>query len=265
MGSRTSGKRKTAGRLFFVVVFCFGTAAAWAHTHGPTGTFTEWNWPAAPSNPDGRAGYRSFENRVTVQAEPPENVGYFWSHQFAFSDGEPGYLGLQTLGRHPDGGEGKVAIFSIWNALGASGPGIAQKFGGEGEGFQTVIPYDWKAGRKYRLRVFKSGESPKGTGWTATVRDETTGIVDVIGTITVPKKWGCLGDWSVTWTERYTGPEIRHCGDVGHAAALFEEPTANDGEVRPESRHSHLADPVNCPNSKIRDRGNSVVQEMGMP
>jgi hypothetical protein len=167
MGSRTSGKRKTAGRLFFAVVFCFGTAAAWAHTHGPTGTFTEWNWPAAPSNPDGRAGYRSFENRVTVQAEPPENVGYFWSHQFAFSDGEPGYLGLQTLGRHPDGGEGKVAIFSIWNALGASGPGIAQKFGGEGEGFQTVIPYDWKAGRKYRLRVFKSGESPKGTGWTA--------------------------------------------------------------------------------------------------
>ncbi|MCX6972068.1 MAG: DUF3472 domain-containing protein [Verrucomicrobia bacterium] len=200
MDSRTSGKSNAAGHIVFALVFCFGTAAAPAHTHGPTGTFTDWNWPAVPSNPDGRPGYRSFEHRVTVEIEPQENVGYFWSHQFAFNDGEAGYLGLQTLGRHPDGGERKVAIFSIWNALGASGPGIAQKFGGEGEGYQTLIPYDWKAVRKYRLRVFKSGGPRNGTGWTATVRDETTGIVDVIGTITVPGKWGCRKNIIPGWT-----------------------------------------------------------------
>jgi hypothetical protein len=51
------------------------------------------------------------------------------------------------------------------------------------------------------------------TEWSANVRDEATGEMSPIGTITVPKKWGGLGNWSVMWSERYADPEVRTCDD----------------------------------------------------
>lgn len=245
--------------------FCQPVMAA-DHKHAPTGTYTDWNWPEAPRNPEGKIGYRSFSHRLVIERTPgnPE-VGYFWAHQVAFVDGKDAYFGLQTLGERTDGTMGKVAIFSVWDALDARGPGFARRFGGEGVGFQTLIPYDWQVGKAYRLRLFKSGESRKGTEWTAMVREESSGDEVTIGTITVPKKWGYLGNWSVMWSERYTGPEIRTCRDVGYARVWFEEPSANDGGLKPDQHGNYLSDPVNCPNSRVVDRGNGTCQEMGMP
>lgn len=242
-------------------------AVAVAHKHGPTGTFTEWNWPDAPANPDGKVGYRDFHHRLTIEATPDDpEEGYFWSHQVGLKDGETAYFGLQTLGhQRPDGSFGRVAIFSIWEALAARGPGIAQRFGGEGVGFQTLIPYDWQVDRTYALRMFKSGESRRGTEWTGTVRDESTGVVSVIGTITVPKKWGYLDSWSIMWTERYTGREVLKCSDLGYARARFETPTANNGRITPDNHRNFTTEPANCPNSRVRDVPNGSRQEMGVP
>lgn len=228
------------------------------HNHGPTGTYTEWNWPEA-------AGYSDFEHGLTIEREPPSGTGYFWSHQVGLRNGETAYFGLQTLGAHPDGTDGKVAIFSIWKALAARSPGIAQPFTSEGEGYQTVIPYEWRADRQYRLRMFRSGESRRGTEWTATVRDQSTGEVSTIGTITVPKKWGGLGNWSVMWSERYTGPEVRTCDDVGYSRVLFTAPTANDGTIKPSSHRNYITEPANCPNSRVTESGRRFRQEMGVP
>ena len=263
-----SASRSIATLALLVVsifmVFDSGKIFAAEHNHGPTGTYTDWNWPEAPLNPDGKRGYLGFEHCVTPEVEPARDVGYFWSHQVAFIDGEAAYFGLQTLGRHPDGQEGKVAIFSVWNALSARGPGIAKRFDGEGEGFQTMIPFEWKARHKYQLRMFRSGSNPKGTEWTATVQEEGSGQERVIGRITVPKKWGYLSNWSVMWSERYTGPEIETCDDVGYSKVLFGQPAANGGQVRPAGHSNHLSDPANCPNSRLKDQGSSVCQEMGI-
>jgi len=245
-----------------LLAFWLDAAVAADHQHGPTGTNTEWNWP--PANSAGKPGYRSFEHCLTVEIEPPKGVGYFWAHQAGFINGDTVYLGLQTLGESPDGSTGKVAIFSIWNALSASGPGIARRFSGEGVGFQTLVPYDWRAGQKYRLRVFQSGENRKGTQWTSTVRNEADGKEMEIGTITVPAKWGLLGNWSVMWSERYTGPEVKSCNDVGLSRVLFEQPTANGAKVRPDSHNNHLSSPANCPNSRVTDERRGVMQEMGV-
>lgn len=250
---------------FILLALCVGQSRAADHQHGPTGAYTEWHWPEPPPDGDGSPGYKSFELGLTIEREPPADVGYFWSHQVELQDGDTAYFGLQTLGRRPDGSEGKVAIFSIWKALGARGPGIAQPFSGEGEGYQTVIPYAWKPGRMYRLRMFRSGESRRGTEWSATVRDESSGEVSPIGTITVPKKWGGLGAWSVMWSERYTGPEVRTCDDVGYSRVTFTAPTADGGSVRPDRHHSYVTDPANCPNSRVSERGGRFRQEMGIP
>lgn len=249
--------------LLGLCLLCPVVSLAADHKHGPTGTYAEWTWPSPDAGGDG--GFRSFEHTLMIDRAPGAEVGYFWAHQVEITNGATAYLGLQTLGRRPDGSEGKVAIFSIWNALAASGPGIAQPFGGEGEGYQTMIPYDWETKQKYRLRIFRSGQDRRGTQWTSTVRDESTGEEREIGTITVPKKWGLLGNWSVMWSERYTGPEVRTCDDVGYSKVWFSEPTANNGTVRPESHHNYLTNPANCPNSKVSDARGGAVQEMGIP
>ena len=248
-----------------LVLMSVVTSLAAGHEHGPTGTYTEWNWPDPPPNANGKSGYESFEHGLRVDIEPDANVGFFWAHQGSFVDGDTFYLGLQTLGRHPDGAEGKVAIFSVWNAREGSSSGIAQPFSGEGEGFQTLIPYDWRANRKYRLRISRSGQNRKGTEWTSTVRDESSGEEVEIGTITVPKSWGYLGPWSVMWSERYTGPDVRDCHDVGRSKVLFEAPRANDGATKATSHRNYLAEPANCPNSRVGDTRNGVWQEMGAP
>ncbi|TSA34772.1 MAG: hypothetical protein D4R65_05755, partial [Verrucomicrobiaceae bacterium] len=85
-----------------------------------------------------------------------------------------------------------------------------------------------------------------------------------IGTITVPAKWGLLGNWSVMWSERYTGPEVKSCNDVGLSRVLFEQPTANGAKVRPDSHNNHLSSPANCPNSRVTDERRGVMQEMGV-
>ena len=253
--------------LFIASLLLAGLCAAHAadHRHGPTGTYTYWNWLALPVNDDGKEGFLSFEHTRVIELEPEVAVGYFWSHQVTLKKGEMAYLGLQTLGRRPDGSEGKVAIFSIWNALGARGPGLAKKFGGEGEVRQTMMPYDWQVGRRYRLRLFKSGSSRKGTEWSAEVIDEATDEVSHIGTITVSKKWAYLDNGSVMWPKRYKGKEIQDCSDVEHSKVWFETPTANGDRVKPENHRHYTTEPANFPNSRVRDKGNGVRQEMGVP
>ena len=235
------------------------------HTHGPTGTYTEWIWPEPPVSAKGKRGFSNFEHRVTPEVDPGSDIGYFWSHQVELLDGDTAYFGLQTLGRRPDGSKGKVAIFSIWNALAARGPGLAKTFDGEGEGYQTLIPFDWKAGRTYLMRLFLSGSTRKGTEWTATVREDPGGREQVIGTITVPKTWNRLGSWSVMWSERYTGPEVRTCNDVGYSRVRFGEPLANHATVTPLRHRNYTTNPANCPNSLVRDAGRGSRQEMGIP
>ncbi len=263
--SQKANRMRLAPALLAGFLLAVAGVRAADHVHGPTGAYTEWIWPEPPVSADGKIGYVDFEHRLTPEIDPGSGVGYFWSHQVELVQGATAYFGLQTLGRHPDGSEGKAAIFSIWNALDASGPGIAKRFDGEGEGYQTLIPFDWKAGRTYRLRMFLSGSSRKGTEWSATVREEPSGREYLIGTITVPKKWHRLGNWSVMWSERYTGPEIRTCNDVVYSRVRFGEPRANRGTVVPVEHKNYTTAKANCPNSRVTDAGRGSRQEMGIP
>ncbi|MEA2843265.1 MAG: hypothetical protein QOJ69_936 [Actinomycetota bacterium] len=190
---------------------------------------------------------------------------YFWAHQFQLDGGEGGYLGLQTKGNRADGSLGKMAIFSIWDAVEAEGPGPDKsgtvRFTGEGTGWSCRIPYHWVAGDAYRLRVATDG----GGWWAATVADERSGVVSPIGRIRVPGEWRGLGCWSVMWTEYYGAP-LRRCADLAHSSAVFGIPTAVDEGGRgvvPDRRHDHLSD-GRCPAS-VEEVDGGVRQEMGIP
>ena len=231
----------------------------------PCGTYTSLRWPTPYGAFD---GFDSFEWDLTPELDTSQ--GYFWAHQFALRDsGHPasgGYAGLQANGSYPPGRPTKVAIFSIWNALDARGPGIAQRFGGEGTGFQTLIRWSWVAGRRYHLRV--SAVDSEGRGdrwWTATVQDTATDAEAEIGRILVPAGWNKLDTWSVAWTELFS-PRIRRCADMECASSLWSNFTADGGTARPASIDSHFGEPARCANSRIAMLEDGVVrQQMGLP
>ena len=225
----------------------------------PKGTYTEWRWP--PSTSFARtllAGYNSFEHVLVPEIDPGPDSTYFWAHQFRLIGGEGGYLGLQTKGNRVDGSLGKMAIFSIWNALEAAGPGTT-RFTGEGDGWSCRIPYQWQPGQAYGLKVSALG----GGWWEAKVRDEATGEVSLIGGIRVPEHWRNLDSWSVMWTEYY-GPTLNQCSDLPHSSVIFGTPLANDGEARPAGSHSHFGDGT-CETSHIQAVPHGVRHQMGMP
>jgi Domain of unknown function (DUF3472) len=230
----------------------------------PCGTYTHLRWPA-PRRRFG--GFTSFDWQLTPELDTDQ--GYFWAHQFAFRDsGYPqrgGYVGLQANGTYSPTSIAKVAIFSIWDGLDATGPGAARPFGGEGTGYQTLVLWPWVAGRCYDLSVRSlAGDEQSGTWWVGLVRDTVTGDESEIGRILVPPRWGGLDTWSVVWTEMFA-PSIERCDDMECASAVFARFRA-DNDVEPVRLDPRFGDPATCANSRIALLdGGAVRQQMGLP
>ena len=229
----------------------------------PCGTYTHLHWP---SRVFGFTGFHTFEWEVTPELDTGH--GYFWAHQFAFRrSGNPprgGYAGLQANGAYP-GGPAKVAIFSIWDALDASGAGVARPFGGEGEGYQTLVPFEWVAGHTYRLRVEAvDASADDGSWWRANVGDVERDDRCEIGRILVPRAWQRLDTWSVVWTEFFS-PAITDCAQMECASAVWANFTADEG-VEPSSFDSRFGEPAGCANSRITTFADGRIRhEMGLP
>jgi len=213
----------------------------------PTGTYTDWRWPPTLQ------GYARFDWTIVPETDPTPD-GYFWSHQFGLVGGEGGYVGLQTMGADP---QGKIAIFSIWEAESSSGPSVFGPFSGEGCGQTARIPFPWRPGSAYRLSVATTGDG----AWAAHAAGDASGEEQLIGRIRVPLAWGGLRDLSIMWTERYAGP-MRSCSDLRLSSARFLTPAANDG-IRPLDHQNHLGNPPGCPGSEIVDLADGVRQVMG--
>lgn len=141
---------------------------------------------------------------------------YFYAAQFWFENdgGCGGYMGLQVdTGSDP---APRKAIFSVWCALTAWGPGLARPFSNEGNGYQTLVPFTWEAGRSYQLRLEQSAP----TQWTAYVDDAQSGIASTIGTVQVPTQWGLLQPYTANFVEFY-GARPSSCLAQPRAAVRF--------------------------------------------
>jgi hypothetical protein len=187
--------------------------AAYWEEFPSTGGWTELDQAIHPDNVPGSP------------SQPPPT--YFYAIQFGFLNdgGCGGYMGFQIdTANNP---APKKAIFSIWCALGAQGPGIAQPFGGEGNGYQTLIGYPWVGGHEYKLSLRRT--SPTAAEWSTYVTDVTAGTAEAwVGTIQVPATWGGLKGYSDDFVEWY-GPHPASCHDQPYAQVHFRQPTVTDG------------------------------------
>lgn len=160
-----------------------GTYSWWSGTPawGDKGILTRL-WPALDPTP--RAG------QVTQ--------GYFYAHQFhLMNGGQAGYIGPQT------DANGKRINFSIWGATAAQCSAVqgayCASFVENGTGYQTYIPYTWKAGVYYWLYVVNTNSDGWYDGW---VHSSETNQWRHVGRLKVPSnQW--LSNLSVTWVEWY--------------------------------------------------------------
>jgi len=218
---------------------------------GIQGTYSHWTLPNMPSG-----GFYNIDGYIFPSNDPLPSSGqvypaYFFSNQFTFVGGQGGYIGLQK------DANGKRAIFSIWETNGVQCSGVAgaicRPFSGEGVGHQTMIPFNWQAGRSYRMRVWVAGTDAGGEWWVGAVQDTTTGVETQIGLIRVPFGRGWLGNWVSTWVEWY-GAQVSDCGQLPGATTYFGAPWANAGTVvspKPQNRLGSGA----CPSSVTMENG----------
>jgi hypothetical protein len=225
----------------------------------PRGTYTDWHWP-----PEARQASTSLEWGLTVLHDPGPTT-YFWAHQWSFADGDVGYFGLQAHDLRGDGSMGKLAVFSIWAAVGcADNPTCHSSI--EGAPFWTCrLAYDWEAGREYRLRV----ASPRPGWWSATVADLEVGADTLVGSIRVPARWGGVGGLGATytWTEFYAANVpggVASCDLVPYSKVRFGRPTMDGGTLAPY-HHRNWLGPGECGNSAVSDDPAGVVHEVGIP
>jgi len=121
----------------------------------PGGMAYMWyDWPQLPVS-----GFYNFDVLLAIDVDPGIQSAYYWAHQFGFKNGDGGYMGLQTNGHMQGEWVGKMAIFSIWDALEAEpGPGASsEEFTGEGEGWSCRKKYNWVEGHTYCLRIEACG------------------------------------------------------------------------------------------------------------
>eukprot|EP01084_Bolivina_argentea_P158221 275646_1 len=192
--------------------------------------YSYFQFVSAPST-----GYDSFSGIVNVLSDPGTSCdGLFMSHQFFFKGGNGGYFGIQTgapggpydaplktqrnrkyISSFPTNRtgpliDGKVSIFSIWDAVncetsaGKNTPNIeCYKFGGEGSGWSIHMKFNWTVS-KYE---FKLSKGTKANWWMTNVfiNDNINNPI-YMGQIEVPSSWGQItGGNGDAFLEKYTG------------------------------------------------------------
>jgi hypothetical protein len=250
----------------------------------PQGTYTWWRWPPAAADASSLAW------DLTVLRDPGPTT-YFWAHSWCFRGGDVGYLGLQAHDRRDDDSLGRLAVFSVWSAIGCGdNPGCHR--GVEGSPFWTCrLAYQWQPGRDYRLRVDRLGAG----WWRASVADLAGGAETTVGSIRVPASWGGLdlaARGSAMWVEFYAANApggVAALELVPHTRVRFGTPAAvvrglaagggvrvaaagggvrgaaaGGGTVAPAGHANRLGDGEGD-NSSVGDDGDGVLHEMGIP
>lgn len=164
-------------------------------------------------------------------------AGWRWDN---IPDG--GYGGIQSGGILADGTISDLAIFSIWNGLGAI-PGVGAgctPFGGEGIGYSCRIPITLIAGNKYEISFgVDTARGPQ--WWIASISDLAKGTKSVIGSIETNSSVAKATNWN-NFIE-YWGQAVP-CDAVGAASARFYTPISNNSDVEVSSpRFSRPAQP----------------------
>lgn len=150
----------------------------------------------------------------------------FFTLNWDFSDGDGGYIGLQT----DAAGAGNVR-FSLWNAIAARGA-ACRRFDGEGEGMTCVAPLRIETDRFYRVRVTRGEAAARGqwwSGWIDTVDANGQTQSFRIGELQIAPGLTEIDPASLYNFNEFWGDAVRECRQTPLSAALFAAPSIQRG------------------------------------
>ena len=173
----------------------------------------------------------SVDSTISQVIQPLEvSPNMFWEAGWRWDNlADGGYGGIQSSGILSDGKVADLAIFSVWNGLGAipgEGAGCTP-FGGEGIGYSCRIPISLKAKNSYRLSFgVDANRGPQ--WWLATITDLSDGKKRLIGSIETNSRIAKATNWN-NFIE-YWGQAVP-CDAVGPASAKFYVPISTNPAV----------------------------------
>ncbi|MBO1414504.1 ricin-type beta-trefoil lectin domain protein [Streptomyces sp. FH025] len=207
---------RTVSAMLCLLSAVLGLASPAAAAGSTPGTYSYYGFPSATS------ALRSVAFGTTVQSDPGRG-NVFWSHQFAFTNGVAGYIGMQRHRTDPG-----MFLFSLWGSTNAQ-PGdtgtYCQTFTESGGGGYTCrLNAAFAAGHHYRYDI-----TPAAPGWyQARISDTTAGTSFVLGTLQVGT--GLIrASGMIDWVEYFDwNNNAATCADEPYSAALFTAPTGVD-------------------------------------
>lgn len=210
--------------------------------------YVDWSIPNAPKN-----GLTNITFPITVNIDTTQSWNTYYAQQFGFtnvpnsSPDNPlfpsiGYTGIIPLEQRL-GHQRLSAKFSSFIAeTKSSDPNCTDGIDG-GPGLDCIVSFDGVYGHTYDLTVAQDGTDT----WTGSALDTTTGISTHIGTYTLPKGSGKLGNAEAGFVEYFTHSES--CLSMPAVDVVFGAPRSTDagglsgstqlGDYQPED--------ANCP------------------
>lgn len=260
--------RKT---LFSIVFVLFALASSLASAMSFP-VHHQYVWYQMEANED----IYNYDMHLTWHQEPDATgMGYYAQFAFYFANGTLGYMGLQK-----DNQEGKKAIFSIWDnsaqARAVPAHAACKRFDHEGNGSMCLQSFQWKAGRDYKLRVWRIKDSYNGytEKWGGWVIDYQTGEEFLIGIVEVAntngfKGYGGLNGSAVGTLENYQGGTFSsiECRNMPYFGITWNGPYGNNGAKRATQTNltykTGMGDPCIDSTNSQSNAINSVTTETG--
>ena len=210
----------------------WGAVHRYWHFPGPAWNVDTYMWPAQVSNAD------------------------FLTQQFWFEDGGAAYMGLQEQG---DGH--RQVRFSVWNATAARESAATgswcRDFGGEGVGKTCTLPYAFRTGDWYRLRIWLTERDSEGDWWGAWVIDDA-GEEQHIGSIRAPARSGLI-QGAVSFNE-YFGTSVGFpCGQLPPSAVYVYQPLLDNGASRASMGAPNMH---RCAAGRVRSLWNDTLSSL---
>lgn len=244
-----------------------------------TETATDWTWPTAMTSLEWEIRVeRETEPRVDgpdLDPFPDDGSGYYYSHQFSFQGGNPGFLGIQAEGGYSDPSATPpteyvfTKIVTFWmSALDAELGDLPESRvwndAAGGVEYLTIHgKFAWEVCRTYRLRLAPHSSEADGSTWYgAWITDVDAGIETFIGRMLMPPNAGLLAPLS---TSRTQGFDFNTACDLQQTASvLYGTPSADDGALAPLQATNRFGQLRGCPGSRFSFFDNAVRHELNV-
>ncbi len=215
---RTSFRRLSLFIFNLILTAIFSTTGAQQQQYANAYTF--WNFGNDSND------IINVKQKIWI-AKPAQSTQWVMTWTWVADPAHGGYLGFNT-----DANGNAQALFSLWNAIQATGDSCLE-FGGEGTGWSCRKSFEIRSDVFYQLRLAKTRSDDDGVWWGAWIYEDPDSDKPseiFLGEIKVNIKMNFIRGNSINNFSEYYGQTQEKCGTVPLSILGVLPPAANKDE-----------------------------------